>query len=102
MSDRRSGEIFGLAGGLIGATGFEPATFRPPAGCATRELRCRGVPPRHVQACGVQLSFAELRADWALEWALGRSERRRIALHGMHNDQRALDERETRARADFS
>ena len=36
--------------GEIGATGFEPATFRPPAGCATRAYGASGVPLSLVHA----------------------------------------------------
>jgi hypothetical protein len=66
----------------VGATGFEPATFRPPAECATRESVCRQVPPTPVQACLRHPSSAELCADWALESALGDTRRERHALDG--------------------
>jgi hypothetical protein len=56
---------------VIGATGFEPATFRPPAECAIRFQGCglHRFPHSHaVLGCP---SCPEFRADCALECAPG-------------------------------
>jgi hypothetical protein len=58
--------------GKIGATGFEPATFRPPAECATSVRGCRGLAFPHSHAVSVALSCPEFRADWNPEWNPGR------------------------------
>jgi hypothetical protein len=57
---------------LVGATGFEPATFRPPAECATRVRGCRELAFPHSHAVSVALSCPEFRADWNPEWNPGR------------------------------
>jgi hypothetical protein len=53
---------------LVGATGFEPATFRPPAECATSVRGCRPVAFPHSHAVPVGLSCSQFRADWNPEW----------------------------------
>jgi hypothetical protein len=57
---------------VVGATGFEPATFRPPAECATSVRGCRGLAFPHSHAVSVALSCPEFRADWNPEWNPGR------------------------------